>query len=125
MPFVEVSVGELLDKWSILEIKKIKLIKDSQQLNILAEMGVLEKTCKTYLSDYVILSTYRSLYKVNLEIWEGMDKLYTLDTSLSQFYIDLTNQITDLNKQRAYLKKEIDQVAKSGFSEEKSYFESL
>ena len=92
MPFVEVSVGELLDKWSILEIKRTKLVKDSQQMNILAEMGVLEKTCKTYLSDDVILSTYRSLYKVNSEIWEGMDKLYTLDTSLSQFYIDLTNQ---------------------------------
>jgi hypothetical protein len=122
MPIVEVSVGELLDKWSILEIKKFKLIKDSQQANILREMNALRETCYKYLEHDEILSAYELLYKVNLRIWDGMDELYELDTNLSQHYINLTNEITELNKERAYLKKKIDKASNSDFSEEKSYF---
>lgn len=122
MPLIEVSAGELLDKWSILEIKLGKLLKPSQQLNIAREMQVLKDICQTYLDDAEILKLYKNLYKVNLDIWIGMDHLYEIDSSQSQIFIDLTNKITSLNKDRAYIKKEIDSLVNSGFSEEKSYF---
>lgn len=122
MPFIEISVGELLDKWSILEIKLAKLQKPSQQENISREMQVLEEICKTYLDDPEINNLYKELHRVNLEIWIGMDLLYEINSSQSQEFIELTNKITDLNKNRAYIKKQIDVLVNSSFSEEKSYF---
>lgn len=122
MPLIEVSVGELLDKWSILEIKFAKLQKEKQQENISKEMTALSNSCADYLKDEEIKELYQEMYKVNLEIWEGMDQLYEIDPSNSEAFIELTNSITELNKQRAYVKRKIDTLAKSQFSEEKSYF---
>lgn len=122
MPLIEVSVGELLDKWSILEIKLVKLLKETQQENISKEMNALSNICADYLKDEEIQELYQEMYRVNLEIWEGMDRLYEIDPSYWEVFIELTNSITELNKQRAYVKKDIDTLAKSQFSEEKSYF---
>lgn len=122
MPLIEVSVGELLDKWSILEIKLEKLKKETQQSNISKEMQALKDTCQGYLKDDEINALYIKMFQVNLEIWDGMDQLYSIQDNDSQKFIDLTNHITEMNKRRAYVKKEIDTLAKSQFSEEKSYF---
>jgi hypothetical protein len=122
MPLVEVSVGELLDKWSILEIKSKRLKKPKQQQNIQSEMGKLAQTCKIYLDDPAIGNLYEELFSANLSIWLGMDEYYALDSAAKSEFIDLTIRITELNKVRAYLKKEIDNKFESEFSEEKSYF---
>jgi|688.fasta_scaffold611572_2 hypothetical protein len=122
MPFIEVSVGELLDKWSILEIKLEKLKKEKQQANIIKEMSALAEICKVYLGETEINALYSEMYKVNLEIWIGMDQLYEIKSEEVNRFVELTNFITEMNKKRAYLKKEIDVLASSQFSEEKSYF---
>jgi hypothetical protein len=122
VPLVEVSVGELLDKWSILEIKAERLTKPSQQENILSEMGKLVEICEQYLKEPAIDNLYKELLSVNLSIWMGMDELYAIQNSNDAGLIELTNRITHLNQDRAYLKKEIDQELQSEFSEEKSYF---
>ena len=122
MPFIEVSVGELLDKWSILEIKLKMLQKETQQANIAKEMNALADICKTYLGDKEINKLYSEMYQINLEIWVGMDQLYEINPEEVNRFIELTNFITEMNKQRAYVKKEIDVLASSQFSEEKSYF---
>ena len=85
-------------------------------------MTALSNSCADYLKDEEIKELYQEMYKVNLEIWEGMDQLYEIDPSNSEAFIELTNSITELNKQRAYVKRKIDTLAKSQFSEEKSYF---
>ncbi len=122
MPFIEVSVGELLDKWSILEIKLKMLQKETQQANIAKEMNALADICEAYLGEAEINKLYSEMYKINLEIWVGMDQLYEINPEEMNRFIELTNFITEMNKQRAYIKKEIDVIASSQFSEEKSYF---
>ena len=122
MPVVEVSVGELLDKWSILEIKAERLTKPGQQENIRSEMGKLVEVCEQYLAESSIRDLYRELLFVNLSIWIDMDELYAIQDSNSSGSIELTKKITELNKDRAFLKKKIDKECQSEFSEEKSYF---
>jgi len=122
MPLVEVSVGELLDKWSILEIKSVRLKKPTQQQNIQSEMKKLAETCQIYLGDPAIGNLYEELFAANLSIWLGMDDYYAIESTAKSELIELTHRITELNKIRAYLKKEIDNLFESEFSEEKSYF---
>ena len=122
MPLVEVSVGELLDKWSILEIKAQQLTKQGQLENVRKEMTKLVEACDQYMKDNHVRNLYKELLSVNLSIWLGMDDLYSIQSSETSEFMNLTNKITALNKRRAYLKKEIDSLCQSEFSEEKSYF---
>jgi hypothetical protein len=122
VPLVEVSVGELLDKWSILEIKAERLTKPAQQENIRSEMKKLAEVCEQYLAAPSVHDLYKELLSVNLSIWVDMDELYAIQDLDGSGSIELTNKITQLNKDRAFLKKEIDTVCQSEFSEEKSYF---
>jgi hypothetical protein len=121
MPRIEVSFGELMDKYSILEIKREKLSEASQRAMVEKELLRLEKDFRVALQNEAVAKIVAELTKVNLEIWLLMDSLYSLDAP-SLEYTELTWDITIQNQKRAFLKKQIDSEMDSPFSEEKSFF---
>jgi hypothetical protein len=122
MPIIEVSVGELFDKFSILEIKLSQLKSEEQKSNVRNEIASQQKAIYEYLELSKINETYLALKEVNLLIWQGMDRVFEIGDSPTGEYDPLTREITRLNMERAFLKKKIDLLSNSKLTEEKSYF---
>jgi hypothetical protein len=122
MPKVEVSWGELLDKYSILVIKLRFIQNAPAQLNIQKEMSFLELEAAVCLSNENVKQVFNNLLQVNQDIWKGMDRIFEIGENESDDYLNIVRHVTALNKRRSYLKKEIDEICNSDFSEEKSYF---
>jgi hypothetical protein len=115
--FLEVSLGEALDKQSILEIKKEK-IKDNRNINVVTEYNYLKTKLSEYLTKYDYF--YKILKKVNLEIWELQDLLRCSDFSKENFYV-VCDEILNLNDSRYLIKKKINELGNSTFKEQKGY----
>jgi hypothetical protein len=121
MPTIEVSFGELVDKYTILQIKYEQLKLESQKTMVYKELSSLKLDVDKCLENENLVRLASELKDVNLEIWFLMDELYSLDAP-SVEYAQLTWDITIQNQKRAFLKKTIDSEMKSRFSEEKSFF---
>jgi hypothetical protein len=121
MPRIEVSFGELIDKYTILEIKYENLQGTSQKATVAIELATLEPDLESILRNERVLGFTAELKKVNLNIWFLMDELYSLEGPSAE-YAQLTWDITIQNQTRAFLKKGIDSEMNSKFSEEKSFF---
>ena len=124
MPTVEISNGELADKWTILKIKREQLKDPSQIHNIIIESEALISQVKDLRNHERITDLIDDLYKSNLSIWHLMEDLYKLKVPYEEKYVELTIQITKQNQRRAFLKKEIDKVSNAKFTEAKSFFEN-
>lgn len=113
---LEVSLGEALDKLSILDIK-LEKIKDERKNDVYNEYNYL----KTKLKKYILLYNYfyTILKKVNLEIWELQDIIRS-DSSTKSFY-SLCNEILNLNDSRYLVKKKINEICCSKLKEQKGY----
>ncbi len=123
MPLIQVSTGELLDKWSILEIKLIEFKSNEKRTIIRIEMKMLEDIVFDLLLDENVKGLYSELKNVNFEIWKGMDLLYDFDKSNKDGFIDLTDAITEYNKKRAIIKRKIDVSTNSLIMETKSFID--
>ena len=120
----EVSVGELLDKISILEIKKEK-IKDSEKLNFINdEYSILkEQLDKNVTSDDKLSNFYESLKKINSKLWviEDDKRLCEKNSDFTENFIRLSRDVHFLNDDRAKLKLEINNHTGSKIKEIKEY----
>jgi len=121
---VEVSVGELLDKISILEIKKEK-IKDSKKLKfIVDELSILknqlEKNIKTEL---IPDELFKSLKDVNTKLWiiEDDKRMCEKNSDFGEKFIKLSRDVHFLNDKRAKIKLEINNLTGSKIKEIKEY----
>ena len=121
---VEVSVGELLDKISILEIKKEK-IKDSEKLKFINdEYGVLkDQLDKNVKSDEKIDKLFQSLKEINAKLWiiEDDKRLCEKNSDFSEKFIKLSRDVHFLNDDRAKIKLEINHHTGSKIKEIKEY----
>ena len=121
---VEVSVGELLDKISILEIKSEK-IKDSEKLNYIKdEYKILKDQLNTNIKDYSeIESLYNSLKEINSKLWviEDDKRLCEKNSEFGEKFIKLSRDVHFLNDERAKLKLEINNKTGSKIKEIKEY----
>ena len=121
---VEVSVGELLDKISILEIKKDK-IKDPDKLKfILTEFDVLnEQLKKNVKSDKKLDKLFISLKEINSKLWviEDDKRLCEKNSDFKEKFIMLSRDIHFLNDDRAKIKLEINNYTGSKIKEIKEY----
>ena len=121
---VEVSVGELLDKISILEIKKEK-IKDSQKLNFINdEYNVLkEQFNKNVKSDEKLEKLFKSLKEVNNKLWiiEDDKRMCEKNSDFGDNFLKLSRDVHLLNDDRARIKLEINNLTKSKIREIKEY----
>ncbi len=121
---VEVSVGELLDKISILEIKKEK-IKDLEKLKFINdEYGVLkDQLNKNVKSDGKLSELYNSLKEINSKLWviEDNKRLCEKNSDFGEKFIKLSRDVHFLNDDRAKLKLEVNNHTGSKIKEIKEY----
>ena len=121
---VEVSVGELLDKISILEIKKEK-ISDSESLKIFSsEYLVLNEQAKKNLSKSPKLtSLFDELKEINLKLWHIEDdkRMCEKNSDFGEKFIKLSRDVHFLNDKRAKIKLEINNLTGSKIKEIKEY----
>jgi hypothetical protein len=121
---VEVSVGELLDKISILEIKKEK-IKDLEKLNFINdEHSILkEQLDKNVTSDDKLQSLFQSLKEINSKLWviEDDKRLCEKNSNFTENFIKLSRDVHFLNDDRAKIKLEINHHTGSKIKEIKEY----
>ena len=121
---VEVSVGELLDKISILEIKKEK-IKDIKKLKFINdEYNVLkEQLDKNVKSDEKLNSLFKSLKEINKKLWVIDDdkRLCEKNSNFGENFIKLSRDVHFINDDRAKIKLEINNHTGSKIKEIKEY----
>jgi len=121
---VEVSIGELLDKISILEIKQEK-IKDPEKLKFVNnEHSILKDQLKKNVkSDDKLNNLYQSLKEINAKLWiiEDDKRQCEKDKDFGEKFIKLSRDVHFLNDDRAKIKLEINNHSGSAIKEIKEY----
>jgi hypothetical protein len=121
---VEVSVGELLDKISILEIKQEK-IQDLEKLKFIKnELAILdEQLDQNVKSDEKLNSLFQSLKDINSRLWmiEDDKRLCEKNSDFTKNFIRLSRDVHFLNDDRAKIKLEINNHTGSKIKEIKEY----
>ena len=121
---VEVSIGELLDKISILEIKQEK-IKDPEKLKFINnEYSILEDQFKKSVkSDNKLNNLYQSLKEINAKLWviEDDKRQCEKDKDFGEKFIKLSRDVHFLNDDRAKVKLDINNHTGSRIKEIKEY----
>ena len=121
---VEVSVGELLDKISILEIKKEK-IKDPEKLKFINnEYNVLKAQLNQNIkSDNKLDVLFKSLKEINSKLWviEDDKRLCEKNSDFTEKFIKLSRDVHFLNNDRAKIKLEMNEHTGSTIKEIKEY----
>ena len=121
---VEVSVGELLDKISILEIKKEK-IKNLDKLKFInAEHAILnDQLDQNVKSDDKLNDLFKSLKEINAKLWviEDDKRLCEKNSNFTENFIKLSRDVHFLNDDRAKIKLEMNNHTGSKIKEIKEY----
>ena len=120
-----ISLGELVDKISILMIKK-KNISDSIKLqHVNKELEFLQKTLKKYISEDKINEFLLKLVNINSKLWDIEDDIRECERKklFDQTFIDLARSVYFTNDERAKVKNDINKTFGSEFVEVKSYEE--
>lgn len=117
---IEVSNGEIVDKLTILEIKKLNILDKNKLSNITKELEYLKKI---NLSLNIDNKLYKKLFDINKELWDVEDAIRVKENNnqFDQEFINLARKVYILNDKRAEVKREINDVTNSNFVEEKSY----
>ena len=121
---VEISVGELLDKISILEIKKEK-IKNNERLKFVNdEYDILkEQLDKNVKFEKTLKDLFQSLKKINAKLWviEDDKRMCEKNSNFTENFIKLSRDVHFLNDNRAKIKLEINNHTGSKIKEIKEY----
>jgi hypothetical protein len=124
--FAEISVGELMDKISILEIKQ-KNLKDKEKIKIVSKELESLNTCfqkDVHITDQ-IKSLYEDLKKINTKLWNIEDGKRDCERNgdFGEKFIKLARSVYIENDQRAKIKNKINRLSGSNISEVKSHEE--
>jgi len=121
----EISAGELIDKITILEIKKIK-ISDAEKLkDINKELDSLNQTFKQFIPDpSSIKQLIDKLKSINLKLWdiENGKRQAEKDQNFGKEFIELARSVYKSNDERAKIKLEINNTLGSNIKEVKSHY---
>jgi hypothetical protein len=123
MPNVPISVGELLDKLSILYIKKQKIVDPIKLSAVNKEFDLLHERSMVYLSDKDLFNLYDNLIIINSKLWNIEDEIRVCEKNeiFDDTFIKLARAVYITNDERFELKNKINQVAGSEIQEQKSY----
>ncbi|MES2615633.1 MAG: DUF6165 family protein [Bdellovibrionota bacterium] len=118
---IEVSNGEILDKFSILEIKKSEIKNVEKLKNVEKEYSILKECAEKILSTKHEL--YQKLLNINKKLWKIEDDIRICERNgdFSAKFIELARAVYVVNDERAEVKKEINLLTHSNIIEEKSY----
>ena len=120
---VEISNGELLDKFSILEIKIGNITDPAKLVNIENEYRELTSDCTDLLRNSTISSLYAELKSINQKLWVIEDDIRDCERSkdFGPQFVSLAREVYFTNDERARVKKENNLASGSSLVEEKSY----
>jgi len=120
---VPISVGELMDKITILEIKSERLKNPSQLDNVTQELAALRAVRLGDVDRVTLDKLGAELRRVNAKLWDVEDAIRECDArgDFGQSFIDLARAVYELNDERSRLKKAINLASGSRLVEEKSY----
>ncbi len=120
----EISAGELIDKITILEIKKEKIVSKDKILEINKELISLNETMKKHIPNQATIKNFKDdLKNINLKLWDIEDgkRLAEKNNLFDDNFIKLARNVYKFNDERARLKLEINKVLGSNIKEVKSY----
>ena len=121
---VPISVGELVDKITILEIKAERITDRSKLVNINRELALLNQTWQdSAFSDADIDGHRRALKRINDTLWEIEDyiRIKEAEGAFDEQFIELARSVYVENDRRAAIKRAINEELGSELIEEKSY----
>ncbi len=120
----EISVGELLDKMSILEIKLEKIKNEESRKEIDREYQMLKELQKSKIEMTNEIETlFKDIKKVNSNLWSIEDKLRICEKNkdFSQDFIELARSVYFNNDKRSKIKSEMNKISGSNIKEIKQY----
>lgn len=122
---IPVSVGELIDKLSILRVKQIKISNPEKLDYVNKEFELLYNFSSVYFDNEDISKLYNELVETNTKLWEIEDELRILETqkSFGEKFIELARGVYYTNDKRFVLKNEINERTSSEIREVKEYVE--
>ena len=120
---IPVSVGELIDKLSILQVKKNKINNEEKLVLVNKEFELLYNLSSVYLDSVDIKDLYHQLCSINEKLWDVEDELRILETrkSFNSDFIELARKVYFTNDERFRLKNEINLITDSEIREVKEY----
>jgi hypothetical protein len=121
---IQASVGEVVDKVSILNIKVEKLTNPEALENVSVELGFLKRALKeSDLEEALSHSLFQQLAEVNLQLWQVEDELREFESKriFDAEFIELARSVYKLNDRRAAIKRDVNLAFDSKLMEEKSY----
>ena len=120
----EISAGELIDKITILEIKKIKISNKEKLNDIEKELSSLNETMKKSIPDRNLIKDLISeLKEINLKLWDIEDgkRAAEKENNFGEKFIELARNVYKFNDERAKIKLAINNTLGSNIKEVKSY----
>ena len=122
--YAEISAGELVDKITILEIKKEKITNKEKLIEIKKELDSLTNTFNKSIKKNINLETLtKELKNVNLKLWDIENKKRELEKKqgFGKEFIELARNVYKSNDDRAKIKLKINEALGSNIKEVKSY----
>ena len=123
MVTVPVSIGEMIDKLSILQVKKTKISDEVKLEFVNKEFQILHDLSSIYLKNIEIESLYHQLIEINSSLWDVEDRLRIIETEkkFEGEFISLARKVYFTNDERFRLKNEINLITSSEIREVKDY----
>ena len=120
---IEVSIGEIVDKLSILQIKKLNILDEEKLINVKKEYDYLLQVVESDLNFSTSDELYGELFMTNKKLWDIEDKIRDKERgkSFDEEFIELARSVYFTNDERSKIKKNINIKYGSNFVEEKSY----
>ena len=120
---IPVSIGELIDKLSILHVKQVMILDNSKLEFINKEFELLYNFSSSYLNDEKLLDLYHQLVNVNTTLWKIEDELRIIESQkiFDNKFIELARLVYKNNDIRFTIKNTINQLTNSEIQEQKDY----
>jgi|TARA_B100001057_G_C22586927_1_gene847421 hypothetical protein len=122
--YAEISAGELIDKITILEIKKAKISNKEKLIDIEKELTSLNETMEKFIPDETIIKKHKdNLKQINLKLWdiENGKRAAEKNNEFGKKFIELARNVYKSNDERAKIKLAINNFLGSNIKEVKSH----
>ncbi len=122
--YAEISAGELVDKITILEIKKEKITNKEKLIEIKKELDSLTNTFDKSIKKNINLEALiKELKNINLKLWDVENKKRELEKKqgFGEEFVELARNVYKFNDERAKIKLKINEALGSNIKEVKSY----
>ena len=122
--YAEISAGELIDKITILEIKKAKISNKEKLIDIEKELNSLNGTMEKFIPDETLIKKHKdNLKQINLKLWdiENGKRVAEKNNEFGKKFIELARNVYKSNDERAKIKLAINNFLGSNIKEVKSH----